>query len=76
MTNKRPTEQELLNDLDTYAAHGDELTEPLPDECESLRKLKSSVKRFERPTDPASNTEGWDEWFDAEGVSGDFMEGP
>ena len=73
MQKKRPTEQELLKGLDAYGAHADELAGPLPHESEPLERLKGSVKKFERPTDPVNDPEDWDAWFDEEGVSGDFM---
>ena len=73
MKKKRPTEQELLENLDAYGAHADELAEPLSHESEPLEKLKGSVKKFERPTDPAIASEDWDAWFDGEGTSEDFM---
>jgi len=73
MKKKRPTEQELLKDLDAYGAHADELTEPLPHESEPLEKLRGSVKKLERPTDHAADPEDWEAWFDGEGVSEDFM---
>ena len=83
MKKKRPTEQELLKNLNAYGAHADELTElgahadeltePLPHDSEPLEKLKGSVKKLERPTDPAADPEDWDAWFDREGVSEDFM---
>lgn len=69
MTTRRPTEKELLEGLDAHTAHADELAEPLPHELTPLERLKGTVKRYERPTDPV-----WDEWFDSEGVSDDFME--
>lgn len=65
---KRLTENELLEDLDAYAAHADELAGLLPQELTPLERLKGSVKRYDRPTDPV-----WDEYFDSEGVSDDFM---
>jgi len=73
MKKKRLTEQELLKDLPPYGAHADELAGPLPCESEPLERLKGSVKKFERPTDPVTDPEDWDAWFDGEGVSGDFM---
>jgi antitoxin VapB len=33
-----------------------------------LERLKGSVKKYERPTEPV-----WDEYFDGEGVTDDFM---
>ena len=70
MKKKRFTEQELLEDLDVDSADADELAVPLPQELSPLERLKGSVKRYERPTDPV-----WDEYFDSsEGVSEDFME--
>ena len=73
MKKKRPTEQELLENLDAYGAHADELAEPLSHESEPLEKLKGTVEKFERPTDPAIAPEDWDAWFDGEGASEDFM---
>lgn len=69
MTTKRPTEKELLEGLDAHTAHADELAEPMPHELTPLERLKGSVKRYERPTDPI-----WDDYFDLEGVSDEFME--
>ncbi|GGE76398.1 hypothetical protein GCM10011533_30990 [Streptosporangium jomthongense] len=70
MTEKRPTEAELLDSLDAHKAHADELAQPLPQELTPLERLKGSVKRYDRPTDPV-----WDEFFDSEeGVSEDFMD--
>lgn len=70
MTKKRPTEKELLDSLDAHTAHADEIAQPLPQELTPLERLKGSVKRYDRPTDPV-----WDEFFDSEeGVSEDFME--
>ena len=74
MQKKRPTEQELLKDLDAFGAHADELGELLTQESEPLERLKGSVDKFERPTDPVTNPEDWDAWSDRKGVSGDFME--
>jgi len=70
MSIKRMTEQELLEGLDAKGSHADELAEPLPQELEPLERLRGSVKRYIRPTDPV-----WDEYFDSdEGVTDDFME--
>ena len=70
MSTKRMTEKELLECLDAHTAHADELAEPLPKELTPLERLKGSVKRYERPTDP-----DWDEFFESdEGVTDDFME--
>jgi antitoxin VapB len=64
------TEQELLEGLDARGAHADDLAEPLAQELEPLERLRGSVKRYNRPTDPV-----WDEYFDSdEGVTDDFME--
>ena len=68
MTKKRPKEKELLEGLDAHMAHADELTEPLPQELTPLERLKGSVKRYERPTDPV-----WAD-CDTQGVSDDVME--
>ena len=64
MKKKRPTEQELIEGLDANGAHADELAEPLPHEFEPLEKLKCSVKKFKRPTDPAADPEDWGAWYD------------
>jgi antitoxin VapB len=70
MTCRRFTEKELLSGLNASTAHTDELAEPLPQELTPLERLKGSVKRYERPTDPV-----WEECFDSEeGISDDFME--
>ncbi|MBN8241140.1 hypothetical protein JF541_18445 [Marinobacter hydrocarbonoclasticus] len=70
MSTKRMTEKELLEGLDAHTAHADELAEPLSQELTPLERLKGSVKRYERPTDPV-----WDEFFESdEGVTDDFME--
>ncbi len=53
MKTKQPTEQELLENLDAFGAHADELAEPLSSEYGP----KDSVEKFERPTDPGSVTE-------------------
>ena len=70
MTIKRMTEQELLHDLDPHTAHADDLAKLLPEELTPLERLKGSVKRYERPTEPV-----WEEYFDSEeGESDDFVE--
>ena len=70
MSIKRMTEQELLEGLDAKGAHADELAEPLPQELEPLERLRGSVKRYIRPTDPV-----WDEYAGSDGgFVGDFME--
>lgn len=69
MSNKRFTEQELLEGLDERTSHADEVAEPLPQEIAPLERLKGSVKRYDRPTDPV-----WDDYFDSEGASDDYME--
>lgn len=70
MKKKKYTEQELLEGLDAESAHADELASPLPDELTSLERLRGSVKRYDRPTDPV-----WEEWFDSDDhVSDDFIE--
>lgn len=61
-------ESELLKGLNAYTTHADELAEPLELELLPLEKLRSSVKKYDRPTDPV-----WDEFFDCDGVSEDFM---
>ncbi|MBQ0748141.1 MAG: hypothetical protein KBT82_13350 [Marinobacter sp.] len=70
MKTKRPTEKELLEGLNPHTAHADELAEMLLQELAPLERLKGSVKRYERPTDPV-----WDEFFESdESVTDDFME--
>lgn len=69
MTTKRPNEKELLEGLDAHTALADALTEPLPQELTPLERLKGSVKRYERPTDPV-----WEDYCDTEAVSDDLME--
>ncbi len=60
MQKQRPTEQELLKDLDAYGAHADELARPIAHESEPLEKLKSSVKKFEQPFDSIADPQDWD----------------
>jgi antitoxin VapB len=70
MKTKLFSEQELIEGLDAESAHADELAVPLQHELSPLQRLKRSVERYVRPTEPV-----WDEYFDAdEGVSDDFME--
>lgn len=69
MSINRKSEKDLLESLDSFTAHADELAQPLPEELTPLERLKGSVKRYDRPTEPV-----WDEYFDSEGVSEDFME--
>ncbi|OZB13811.1 MAG: hypothetical protein B7X58_08850 [Marinobacter sp. 34-60-7] len=66
---KRVTESELLKGLNAHTAHADELAQPLKQELTPLEKLRGSVKKYDRPTDPV-----WDEFFEGDGVSEDFME--
>ncbi|AZR43455.1 hypothetical protein MTMN5_04030 (plasmid) [Marinobacter salarius] len=66
---KQFTEQELLEDLDADSAHTEEFAQPNMKGHSPLERLRGSVKRYERPTDPV-----WDEFFDSsERVSEDFM---
>lgn len=70
MSIKRIKEKELLDGLNADTAHSDELAQPLSQELEPLDRLRGSVKRYDRPTDPV-----WDEYFESgEGASDDFME--
>ena len=70
MPKKTFTEQELLEGLDAHSAHSDELARPLPEELTPLDRLKGSVLRYERPTDPV-----WEEFFDSDdSVSDDFKQ--
>ncbi|WP_254774319.1 hypothetical protein [Marinobacter sp. AC-23] len=65
-----PNRDRVARRLDAHTAHADEVAQPLPQELTPLERLKGSVKRYDRPTDPV-----WDEFFDSEeGVSEDFME--
>ncbi|WP_336368293.1 hypothetical protein [Marinobacter sp. C2H3] len=66
---KRIKESELLEGLNAHSAHADELAQPLEQELTPMEKLRGSVKKFDRPTDPV-----WDEISESEGVSEDFME--
>jgi antitoxin VapB len=69
MSKNRVTEQELLENLDAYKAHADELAKPLSQELAPLVRLEGSVKHYERPTDSVL-----DEYFDSdEGVTEDFL---
>lgn len=65
MSIKRITEQDLLYGLDAKGAHADERAEPLPHELSPLERLKGTVKRYDRPTDPV-----WDEPVDSAGRTG------
>ena len=49
---KRMTEKDVLKGLDAYKAHGDELAEPFAQELDPLERLRGSVTRYDRPTDP------------------------
>ncbi|MBQ0746060.1 MAG: hypothetical protein KBT73_05850 [Marinobacter sp.] len=70
MKTLHPTEKELLEGLDAHTAHADELALPRPQGLTPLERLKGSVQRYDRLTDPV-----WDELFDSEeGVSEGFME--
>ena len=67
----RFTEQELRDDLDADSSHAEELAQPNMEELSPLERLRGSVLRYGRPTDPV-----WDEFFDSsEGVSEHFMVG-
>jgi antitoxin VapB len=61
MSNKHVTEKDLLEGLDAYKAHSDELAEPLSQELTPLERLKGSVKSYDRPTDPV-----WEEYLDSD----------
>lgn len=58
---KRMTEKDLLEGLDAYNAHGDGLAEPLTQKLAPLERLRGSVKRYDRPTDPV-----WGEYVGSE----------
>lgn len=70
MKKKTFTEQELLHGLDAKGAHADELAELLPHELTPLERLKGSVKRYNRPTDPV-----WEEYVDSDEELGQPPEG-
>ncbi|MGO1502905.1 MAG: antitoxin Xre/MbcA/ParS toxin-binding domain-containing protein [Marinobacter sp.] len=66
---KRMTEKELLAGLNADRAHADELAEPIPHELSPLERLKDTVKRYDRPTDPV-----WEEYCDSDECARDqFM---
>lgn len=44
MKKYRPTEQELIEHLDAYGSHADELAELLPHEAEPMEKLKNQSR--------------------------------
>lgn len=67
--NKQYTGQELLQASDADSAHTEEFAQPNMKGRSPLERLRGSVKRYERPTDPV-----WDEFFDSsERVSEEFM---
>lgn len=68
MATKPTSEKELLDGHDAYTAHHDELAHSMPQGMTPLERLKGSVKRYERPTDPV-----WNEYFGSEGVSDDLL---
>jgi len=71
MVSKRFTEKNLLKNLDERNSHADEMAELLPQELEPLERLRDSVTRYIRPTDPV-----WDEYVDSDaGVADAFKEG-
>ena len=61
MTLRRFTEKELLTGLDANAAHADELADLLPQEFPPMERLRGSVKRYDRPTDPV-----WEEYVNSD----------
>ncbi len=58
---KRMTEKDLLEGMDAYKAHGDELAEPFTQELVPLERLRGSVKRYDRPTEPV-----WEEYVSSD----------
>ena len=62
------SEAGLLEGIDAHSAHADELAKPQSHELDPLERLRGSVKKYERPTDPV-----WEEYVEGEGVSEDFM---
>ena len=70
MKKKTTTEGELLQGLDAESGHADELATLLPPKLTPLGRLRGSVERYDRPTEPV-----WDESFGPdEVVSDDFMQ--
>ena len=70
MSIDRKSEKDLLEGLDSFTAHADELAQPLPEELTPLERLKGSVKRYDRPFDSV-----WDDCFDSEErATDDFLE--
>lgn len=58
MTQRRPSkEQELLEGLDAYTAHADEVAEPLAGELDPKERLKGSVEGYEAPLEPLDDWE-------------------
>lgn len=55
-------ERELLHGLNEYTAHADEVATPnqreLDPDTDPLKRLRGSVKRYDRPTDPVAE-EDW-----------------
>ena len=69
MSEKRSTEKALVEHLDPDTAPADEHAQLLSHELTPLDRLKGSVIRYERLTEPV-----WDEWFDSENrATEDFM---
>jgi len=64
-------EKRLLRGFDAQTAHADELAEPLEEELTPQERLKGSVQRYDRATDPVFEDSEWDDWFDGESASGD-----
>lgn len=70
MKKKTFNEQELLKGLNAEMSHADELAKLLPKELTPLERLKGSVLRYDRPTDPV-----WEDSFDSdEDVAENFPE--
>lgn len=55
---KKFTEDKLLEGLDTYTSHADELAHPTPNELTPLEHLEGSVLHYAGPTEPIQ------EWVD------------
>lgn len=73
MKKERTREREPLGKRADCGADADHLAKLHSHEYDPSPK-KRSVKKFETPTEPATDTADWDAWFDGEGVSEDFME--
>lgn len=65
MAKKKLTGEDLLNNVNEESSHSEELAEPFSREVHP----EGSVNRCDRALDGR-----WDEYFDSEGCSDDFLE--